>query len=339
MENRGQGSGISSPRFPSRGTEAGIGREGGDHKDFQHSGLIDGQTVAGGQLRGKGFRRKGVYAAAGEREILHRKIVDGGGRDHYYSVVSASCIRFADCAKMSCPPVPRLRYDDCGLAPGQGGLTMPKFVIEREIPDAGKLSSEQLRAISQTSCGVLREMGPQIQWVQSYVTARPIDSPCRMASSMLSTANRVCSSCRTDWPSSRRCSECYAPVALSGSPSGPISVRPSPLLLTLGSSRTTVFPSRTRTPTTPRPSPCRRVRSNTCSQRWVPSRTVRTVEVPLLWPEPRWAALGVTGSTYGPTVAALGRPEQDAVFAAIERQAGGDPPAIMRAVLGRAVAG
>jgi hypothetical protein len=47
---------------------------------------------------------------------------------------------------------------------------MPKFVIEREIPDAGKLSPEQLRAISQTSCGVLREMGPQIQWVQSYVT-------------------------------------------------------------------------------------------------------------------------------------------------------------------------
>jgi hypothetical protein len=47
---------------------------------------------------------------------------------------------------------------------------MPKFVIEREIPGAGKLSPEQLQAISQTSCGVLREMGPQIQWVQSYVT-------------------------------------------------------------------------------------------------------------------------------------------------------------------------
>lgn len=47
---------------------------------------------------------------------------------------------------------------------------MPKFVIEREIPEAGKLSPEQLQAISQTSCGVLREMGPQIQWVQSYVT-------------------------------------------------------------------------------------------------------------------------------------------------------------------------
>lgn len=47
---------------------------------------------------------------------------------------------------------------------------MPKFVIERDIPEAGKLSSEQLQAISQKSCGVLREMGPQIQWVQSYVT-------------------------------------------------------------------------------------------------------------------------------------------------------------------------
>lgn len=47
---------------------------------------------------------------------------------------------------------------------------MPKFVIEREIPGAGKLSAEELKGISQTSCGVLREMGPQIQWVQSYVT-------------------------------------------------------------------------------------------------------------------------------------------------------------------------
>ena len=47
---------------------------------------------------------------------------------------------------------------------------MPKFVIEREIPEAGKLSAGQLQAISQKSCGVLRNMGPQIQWVQSYVT-------------------------------------------------------------------------------------------------------------------------------------------------------------------------
>ena len=47
---------------------------------------------------------------------------------------------------------------------------MPKFVIEREIPGAGQLSPEQLQGVSQTSCGVLRELGPQIQWVQSYVT-------------------------------------------------------------------------------------------------------------------------------------------------------------------------
>ena len=46
---------------------------------------------------------------------------------------------------------------------------MPKFLIERDIPEAGRLSSEQLQAISQ-KCGVLREMGAQIQWVQSYVT-------------------------------------------------------------------------------------------------------------------------------------------------------------------------
>jgi hypothetical protein len=47
---------------------------------------------------------------------------------------------------------------------------MPKYVIEREIPGAGKLSSDQLHAISQKSCGVLRQLGPQIQWVHSYVT-------------------------------------------------------------------------------------------------------------------------------------------------------------------------
>lgn len=51
---------------------------------------------------------------------------------------------------------------------------MPKYVIEREIPEAGKLTPEQLKAISQTSCGVLSEMGPQIQWVHSYVTDNKI---------------------------------------------------------------------------------------------------------------------------------------------------------------------
>lgn len=47
---------------------------------------------------------------------------------------------------------------------------MPKFVIEREVAGAGGLSAEQLKGISQTSCGVLNNMGPQIQWVHSYVT-------------------------------------------------------------------------------------------------------------------------------------------------------------------------
>lgn len=48
---------------------------------------------------------------------------------------------------------------------------MPKFLIERNIPGAGQLTPEQLQGISQKSCSVLRSLGPQIQWVQSYVTA------------------------------------------------------------------------------------------------------------------------------------------------------------------------
>ena len=47
---------------------------------------------------------------------------------------------------------------------------MPKYGIEREIPGAGKLSAQELQAISQKSCAVLSTMGPQIQWLQSYVT-------------------------------------------------------------------------------------------------------------------------------------------------------------------------
>ena len=47
---------------------------------------------------------------------------------------------------------------------------MPKYIIEREIPNAGALSPADLKAISQRSCAVLRELGPSIQWVQSYVT-------------------------------------------------------------------------------------------------------------------------------------------------------------------------
>mgnify|MGYP000994371822 FL=1 len=47
---------------------------------------------------------------------------------------------------------------------------MPKYLIERELPGAGKLSPADLKAVSQKSCSVLENLGPQIQWVQSYVT-------------------------------------------------------------------------------------------------------------------------------------------------------------------------
>lgn len=51
---------------------------------------------------------------------------------------------------------------------------MPQYLIERNIPGAGQLSAEDLKAISQKSCGVLQNLGPQIQWVHSYVTADQI---------------------------------------------------------------------------------------------------------------------------------------------------------------------
>jgi hypothetical protein len=50
------------------------------------------------------------------------------------------------------------------------GEEMPKYVIEREIPDAGSLTPDQIQAISQKSCSVLQNLGPQIQWLESYVT-------------------------------------------------------------------------------------------------------------------------------------------------------------------------
>jgi Protein of unknown function (DUF4242) len=51
-----------------------------------------------------------------------------------------------------------------------GEMIMPKFVIEREIPGAGKLTAAELKTISRKSCGVLSSMGPSVQWVHSYVT-------------------------------------------------------------------------------------------------------------------------------------------------------------------------
>jgi hypothetical protein len=51
---------------------------------------------------------------------------------------------------------------------------MPKFIIEREMPGAGKLSAQDLQGASQTSCDVIRQLGPEIQWVESYVTGDKI---------------------------------------------------------------------------------------------------------------------------------------------------------------------
>jgi cell division inhibitor SulA len=51
---------------------------------------------------------------------------------------------------------------------------MPRYLIEREIPGAGRLSAQELQAISQTSCGVLKQLGPEVQWVESYVTDEKI---------------------------------------------------------------------------------------------------------------------------------------------------------------------
>jgi hypothetical protein len=51
---------------------------------------------------------------------------------------------------------------------------MPKYVIERDIPGAGKLTADQLRGVSQKSCDVLNKLGPEIQWIHSYVTADKI---------------------------------------------------------------------------------------------------------------------------------------------------------------------
>jgi hypothetical protein len=49
-------------------------------------------------------------------------------------------------------------------------MTMPQFVIERTVPGVGSLTADQLKGISQTSCGVLKTLGPTIQWEHSYVT-------------------------------------------------------------------------------------------------------------------------------------------------------------------------
>jgi hypothetical protein len=64
---------------------------------------------------------------------------------------------------------PAVCYAGC-----HGGADMPKFLIEREIPGAAGMSQQQLQAISEKSCSVLRNLGPEIQWVHSYVTGDKI---------------------------------------------------------------------------------------------------------------------------------------------------------------------
>jgi hypothetical protein len=59
-------------------------------------------------------------------------------------------------------------------SPTSKTTAMKTYLIERDIPGAGKLSPDQLKTISKTSCNVLKEMGPQIQWIQSYVTGDKI---------------------------------------------------------------------------------------------------------------------------------------------------------------------
>jgi len=69
---------------------------------------------------------------------------------------------------------PHSVFQTCKCLLNYKSRIMPKYVIEREVPGAGNLSAEQLKGISQTSCGVLSNMGPQIQWVHSYVTGDKI---------------------------------------------------------------------------------------------------------------------------------------------------------------------
>jgi hypothetical protein len=78
----------------------------------------------------------------------------------------ATCVEMLRCGlKVEAP---------CGAQLFDRRTDMPKYVIEREIPGAGNMSPQELQAVSQTSCGVLRQMGPSIQWLQSYVTGDKI---------------------------------------------------------------------------------------------------------------------------------------------------------------------
>jgi len=67
---------------------------------------------------------------------------------------------------------------------------MPKYVIEREIPGAGKLTAEELKVISQKSCGVLKQLGSEIPWLESYVTDDKIYASTSRPARILSASTR-----------------------------------------------------------------------------------------------------------------------------------------------------
>jgi hypothetical protein len=89
------------------------------------------------------------------------------GREHPFAGQALYGQRLGDTVGCAARPVDRAL---AAARPTLNENNMPKFVIEREIPGAGKLTPAELHAISQKSCGVLSSMGPQIQWVESFVT-------------------------------------------------------------------------------------------------------------------------------------------------------------------------
>src|SRR5260370_6818795 len=111
------------------------------------------------------------FSSAAERFIVASFVAQSSGRSKRKSAFTApphpskySALGPGRCVKAKSKGPQLMPFGNQKIQP------MPKYVIEREIPAAGKLSSDELPTISQTSCGVLRELGPEIQWVQSFVT-------------------------------------------------------------------------------------------------------------------------------------------------------------------------
>jgi Nickel responsive protein SCO4226-like len=69
---------------------------------------------------------------------------------------------------------------------------MPEYVIEREIPNLGKLTPQELQGIAQTSCGVLQKLGPQVQWLESFITDDMVYRICSAPNEMVREHARQC---------------------------------------------------------------------------------------------------------------------------------------------------